>query len=110
MENNTAKKEFLDACRGLVMNCDCKILVVEIMGEFRAYVAPEVRLKTRECRYNEVRDAQEVTSLLANIGHNFASGMTEQRLRERIQSVNKEDFKFGTDNYFWITKVSLNQG
>ena len=52
MENNAAKKEFLDACRGLVMNCDCKILVVEIMGEFRAYVAPEVRLKTRECRYN----------------------------------------------------------
>ena len=51
MENNAAKKEFLDACRGLVMNCDCKILVVEIMGEFRAYVAPEVRLKTRECRY-----------------------------------------------------------
>lgn len=29
MENNAAKKEFLDACRGLVMNCDCKILVVE---------------------------------------------------------------------------------
>ena len=101
MENDAAKKEFLDACRGLVMNCDCKILVVEIMGEFRAYVAPEVRLKTRECRYNEVRDAQEVTPLLANIGHNFASG---------IQSVHKEDFKFGTDNYFWITEVSLNQG
>lgn len=32
MENNAAKKEFLDACRGLVMNCDCKIFVVEIMG------------------------------------------------------------------------------
>lgn len=110
MENNAAKKEFLDACRGLVMNCDCKILVVEIMGEFRAYVAPEVRLKTRECRYNEVRDAQDITTLVLNIGHNFVNGMTEQALLERTQSIHKEDFKFGTDNYFWITKVSLNQG
>ena len=38
MENNAAKKEFLDACRGLVMNCDCKILVVEIELDGEKYL------------------------------------------------------------------------
>lgn len=110
MENNAAKKEFIDACKGLVMNCECNILVLEVMGEYRAYLAREVRLKTRECRYNEVRDAQDITTILANVGHNFAQGMTEQRLMERCQSIHKEDFKFGTDNYLWLTKVTLNKG
>lgn len=110
MENNLSKKEFLDACRGLVMNCNCNILILEVMGEFKAYLAPSVRLKTRECRYNEVQDAQEITFLVSNVGHNFAAGITEQRLLERTQSVHKENFKFGTDNYIWITKVDLNKG
>ncbi|EXZ06109.1 hypothetical protein AC094_24270 [Bacteroides fragilis] len=44
-----------------------------------------------------------------NVGHNFANGMTEQTLLERTQSIHKEDFKFGTDNYLWITKVDLNR-
>jgi len=33
--------------------------------------------------------------------------MTEQTLLERTQSIHKEDFKFGTDSYMWITKVDL---
>lgn len=102
-------ENILKTCQGLVMNCHCKILILDVLGEHRVFLVNDVHLKTRECRYNEVRDAQEVTPLLANIGHNFASGMTEQRLRERIQSVHKEDFKFGTDNYMWITRVDLNR-
>lgn len=38
MENNSAKKEFMDACKGLVMNCECNILVLEVIGEYRAYL------------------------------------------------------------------------
>ncbi len=56
-----------------------------------------------------VRDAQDITTLVLNIGHNFVNGMTEQTLLERTQSIHKEDFKFGTDNYLWITKVDLNR-
>ncbi|EXY12095.1 hypothetical protein M104_3362 [Bacteroides fragilis str. 1007-1-F  len=69
----------------------------------------DVHLKTRECRFNEVRDGQDITTLVLNVGHNFANGMTEQTLLERTQSIHKEDFKFGTDNYLWITKVDLNK-
>lgn len=102
-------EDFLDACKGLVMHCNCNILILDVMGDCRAYIAPEVLLKTRECRYNEVRDAQDITKLILNIGHNFARGMNAQVLRERTQSVHKESFKFGTDNYLWITKVDLNR-
>ena len=54
-------------------------------------------------------DVQDITTLVLNVGHNFANGMTEQVLLERTQSIQKEDFKFGTDNYLWITKVDLNR-
>ncbi|MFC2733800.1 MAG: hypothetical protein ACFN4A_11320 [Streptococcus mutans] len=42
---------------------------------------------------------QDITTLVLNDGHNFANGMTEQTLLERTQSIHKEEFKFGTDNY-----------
>ena len=100
----TTNDVFLDACKGLVMHCNCNILILNVLGDFRAYIAPEVRLKTRECRYNEVQDAQDITKLILNLGHNFAQGMNEQTLREKVQSVHKESFKFGTDDYVTIYK------
>ena len=105
----TTNDVFLDACKGLVMHCNCNILILNVLGEFRAYIAPEVRLKTRECRYNEVQDAQDITKLILNLGHNFAQGMNEQTLRENAQYIHKESFKFGTDDYMWFTKVDLNR-
>ena len=80
----TTNDVFLDACKGLVMHCNCNILILNVLGDFRAYIAPEVRLKTRECRYNEVQDAQDITKLILNLGHNFAQGMNEQTLREKV--------------------------
>lgn len=106
----TTNDVFLDACKGLVMHCNCNILILNVLGNFRAYIAPEVRLKTRECRYNEVRDAQDITVLVKNVGVNFALGMTHQTLMEKAQSIHKESFKFGTDDYMWFTKVDLNRG
>ena len=80
-------ENILKTCQGLVMNCNCKVLILDVL----------------------VRDAQDITTLVLNIGHNFVNGMTEQALLERTQSIHKEDFKFGTDNYLLITKVDLNR-
>lgn len=107
--NMKLDENILKTCQGLVMNCNCKVLILDVLGEHRVFLVNDVHLKTRECRYNEVRDAQDITTLVLNIGHNFVNGMTEQALLERTQSIHKEDFKFGTDNYFWITKVDLNR-
>jgi hypothetical protein len=54
-------KMMLDGVKGLAMNCEVNVLVLKVLDEYRVYLAPEVRLKTRECRYNEVRDAQDIT-------------------------------------------------
>lgn len=102
-------ENILKTCQGLVMNCNCKVLILDVLGVHRVFLVNDVRLKTRECRYSEVRDAQDITILILNIGHNFINGMTEQTLLERTQSLHKENFKFGTDNYLWITRVDLNR-
>lgn len=102
-------ENILKTCQGLVMNCHCRILILDVLGAHRVFLVNDVHLKTRECRYNEVRDAQDITTLVLNIGHNFVNGMTEQALLERTQSIHKEDFKFGIDNYLLITKVDLNR-
>lgn len=87
-------ESILKVCQGLVMNCDCKILILNVIGIHRVFLINDIQLKTRECRYNEVRDAQDITTLVLNIGYNFANGMNKQILNERTQSINKEDFKF----------------
>ncbi len=101
--------KFIEACKGIVMHCECSILILNVLGEYKAFLTPTVRLKTRECRYHEVIDAQDITTLVQNIEGNFQT-INRQRLDERTQSIHKESFKFGTDDYLWITKVNMNVG
>lgn len=109
MKINEDIRAFIEVCKGIVMNCNCDILIIEMMGEYKAYLTNSVRLKTRDCLYSEVADAQDVTTIVNNVQSNFFMGMTPQRLSEVTQSIHKEDFKFGTDNYIWITRVDLNR-
>lgn len=82
-------ENILKTCQGLVMNCNCKVLILDVLGGYRVFLVNDVHLKTRECRYNEVRDAQDITTLVLNIGHNVVNGTTKQALLERIQSIYK---------------------
>lgn len=103
------RDNFLETCKGVVMHCDCTILVLNVMGEYRAYLTNSVRLKNRECRYNEVIDAQDITVLIKNVESNFQL-LNRQKLDERVQSIHKVTFKFGTDDYLWLTRVDVNRG
>lgn len=76
-------ESILKVCQGLVMNCNCKILILDVLGEYRVSLVNDVHLKTRECRYNEICDAQDINTFVLNIGHNFVNGMTEQSLLKR---------------------------
>lgn len=42
-------ENILKTCQGLVMNCHCKILILNVLGEHGSSLN-DVRLKTRECR------------------------------------------------------------
>lgn len=103
----TSNEMFLDACQGIVMNCNRQILVIRIMDEWRAVLTQYVRLPNREVRYSEVL-GQDITRIVKNVQSNFQS-MTEQRLNELVQSICVQTFKFETKDYIWLTKVDLNR-
>lgn len=104
----TSNEMFLDACQGIVMNCNRQILVIRIMDEWRAVLTQYVRLPNREVRYSEV-SGQDITRIVKNVQSNFQS-ITEQRLNELVQSICVQTFKFETKDYIWLTKVDLNRG
>lgn len=101
----TSNEMFLDACQGIVMNCNRQILVVRIMDEWHAVLTQYVRLPNREVRYSEAI-GQDITRLVKNVQSNFQS-MTEQRLEELVQSICVQTFKFETKDYIWLTNVDL---
>ena len=103
-------QEILDACRGIVMNTRRPLLVIEVFPGFeRVYLTSNVRLKNRDNPYSEVMEAQDITFIVKNMGINFSGGITEQHLLEKAQSIPKESFKWGHDNYLWLTFVDLNR-
>lgn len=75
----------------------------------RVFLVGTVKLKSRDVPYNEVFDAQDITTIVENMGTNFVNGITEQVLLENCQSVPKESFKWGHDNFLWLTNVDLNK-
>lgn len=92
------------------MNTRRPLLIVEVFPGFeRVYMTNTVRLKSRDIPYNEVMEAQDITTIVKNLGSNFAKGITEQRLLEKAQSIPKESFKWGHDRYLWLTMVDLNR-
>lgn len=74
----------LKNCLFLCLNCNYKALILDVLGEHRVFIVNDVCLKTRECGFNEVCDAQDITTLAQNVGYNFTNGMTEQGLLGHI--------------------------
>jgi len=58
-------ENILKACKGLVMNCNCQVLILDVLGEHRVFLVNDVHLKTRECRFNEVHDVHKTSLLLS---------------------------------------------
>lgn len=103
-------EELLNTCRGIVMNAKRPLLIVELFQGFeRVFLTNTVRLKNRDNPYNEVMEAQDITTIVKNMGINFSGGVTEQQLLEKAQSIPKESFKWGHDRYVWLTMVDLNR-
>lgn len=101
----TNNEMFLDACQGIVMNCNRQILVIKIMDEWHAILTQHVRLPNKEVPYSEVI-GQDITRIVMNIQSNFQN-LSEQRLDELVQSICVQSFKFATMDYIWVTKVDL---
>lgn len=98
-------EEFLKTCQGIVKNCGVDLLIVNLFGEIRVYLTHAVTLKNREVRYHEVRDAQDITMVVKQVGMSFAVGMNNQILMDKTKAIPMESFKFGTDDFMWLTDV-----
>lgn len=46
--NMKLDENILKACKGLVMNCNCKVLILDVLGEHRVFLVNDVHLKTRD--------------------------------------------------------------
>jgi hypothetical protein len=94
-------QELYDNLWSLVATTNRQVLVMQFMGEMRAYVVESFSPKTRDVFFNEVRGAQEVTDLAVHL--TFQASQTNPiTLQDRIQGRSKKDFKFGHDNYIWL--------
>lgn len=93
------KEAFLEVCKGLVMNCHCQVLILEVMGEYRAYLVREVSLKNISWGFSTVKGAQDITKLVLNVGMNFYQGMTERAL---IQTIYEDGYVMYNDGWFIV--------
>ena len=53
-------ENILKTCQGLVMNCNCKVLILDVLGEHRVFFLYDIHIKTRVCRYKEVHAAEDI--------------------------------------------------
>lgn len=104
MENNRLI-EAMRVCKGIVSLCECRLLIVNLVGVYRVYLCKCVVYKGSIQGAHTVQDAKDITDLVYNSTFNFAGGMNYDTLEVRTKSIPKENFSFGTDDFMFIEKV-----
>lgn len=105
METNN---QFLESCWIIVAKTEKQILLIQFLGEIKAYLVESFSPKTRDVYFNEVRGAQDITDLSLNLSFQTAL-LNPITLEDRIQSRPKKDFKFGHDDYMWLISNKKNE-
>lgn len=80
-----------------------QVLVMNFLGEFKAYVVNGFATKTRDNPFNEAYNAIDITDLSINLPI-LPSELNSQSFDEKIRGRSVKDFKFGGDDYFWLIK------
>lgn len=101
-------ERFFDTCRNIVMRCDVTVLIVNVLGTYKAFLVNSFSPKSGHALFNRVDGAKDITVLVEQYVSNFPAGFSNQVLMERTQSVPKMSMQFGTDDYMWITKCEIN--
>lgn len=100
--------KFFETCRNIVLRCDVTILILNVMGEYRAFLTQGFSPKDGHAMFNRVDGAKDITTFVTQYASNFPIGFSYQMLIEKVQSVPKVSFQFGGDEYWWITKCEIN--
>lgn len=100
--------EFLENLWKLVLLTNNKILVVNMMGDYRAFIVENFATKTRDNPFNEVRGAVDITKDTKNLVFQM-SELNPVGIEVRLQGRPRWDFKFGGDDYFWLISNRKNE-
>jgi hypothetical protein len=97
----------LDYCRTLVRSTGGQILIVKIFGITNYYYVTDFRPKSLNNAYHEVVNGMNVTKMIENFTTHFAGQLIdESRFEGMKMQMSTESFKFGTDDFWWITSVN----
>lgn len=92
----------------IVATTEKQVLVINFLGEIKAYLVESFSPKVRDVFFNEVRGAQDITDLASNMSFQMAT-LNPITIEDRIQGRSRKDFKFGHDNYMWMISNKKNE-
>ena len=92
----------------LVAATNLQIIVLDFLGDTRAYLVDNFRSKTRDVYLNEIEGAQDITDIALNLPFQTPQ-LNATTLQERVQGRSKKSFRFGHDNYIWMVSNRKNE-
>lgn len=105
METN---KTVIENLWTLVAMTNCPIVVVNFLGEIRAYLVDNFLSKTRDISFNEIQGGRDITDIALNLSFQ-APQLNSITLEDKIQGYPKKSFKFGHDNYILMVSNKKNE-
>lgn len=106
MEN--VSKQQVDLCWKLVTNTTYSVLIINHFGSIYYYLTKGFNYKTMNNPYNEVIDGQDITDLVENQQFNFKGQVNDEQLATKVQNIPLQNFKFGHDQFIWLTSMREN--
>lgn len=97
----------IDYCRTIVKATSGDIVIINMFGAISYYYAKEFLSKSITNPYNELRNGINITSLIESYETNFTSSASfnVSLFEGMADKMTIESFKFGFDDYLWITEV-----
>jgi len=104
--DNEKFKQRLDYCRTLVNSTGGQVLIVKIFDVINYYFVTDFRPKSLNNSYHEVINGINVTTIIENFTSHFSGQkVSEDRFKGLIMQMSTESFKFGTNDFLWLTDV-----
>lgn len=105
MDNNITK-ERINYCRVLVRSTGGQVLIVKLFDVTNYYFITDFRPKSLNNAYHEVIHGINVTTVIENFNTHFTGQtISSDRFEGLIMDMSTESFKFGSDDFLWITDV-----
>ena len=107
MTESVVPQKRIDYCRAIVRATSGNVIILNIFGSVSYYFVTEFLPKSMTNPYNELRKGINITTMIENYETNFtsATSFNVSLFEGMVDKMTIESFKFGFDDYLWITDV-----